>query len=732
MTISVWRYSHLILAVSSFLFLTLAALTGVILSFEPISEKLHAYRAADFDQITLAQTLPVIRKTYPDITGLSVDANQFVQIDASDADGKNLRAYIEPRTARILGMAKKKSEFFDWVRSLHRSLFLHNTGRFFVGLTAFLLLLIAVSGTILIIQRQRGLKRFFARIVHDNFAQYYHVVLGRFLLIPILIIAVTGTYLSLVRFGVLDTKKTTANIDFDTIKSKPERNLADIGFFKNTKLSEVESIEFPFSEDAEDYYTIKLRDREVSVNQVTGDILSEINYPKAVVLSNLSLDLHTGRASAIWAIILAIASCNILFFIYSGFAMTLKRRANRFTNKYKAGESRFVILVGSENGSTFRFAAALHKQLLSAGLSSHLAELNSYAAFSKAEHLIIFAATHGLGDAPTNAAKFTLSLEKHIQRNPINISVVGFGSRSYPDFCGYAYQVQEALALQSWAVPFLDTHTVNDKSVEDFGNWAKAWSEKAGIPLLVSTAFLTTKPAGLSTMTVVEKTEVANIDYIFTVKLRPGLMCRFSSGDLLAVYPHNDAKERFYSIGKINRDIQLIVKLYPEGAGSSYLHQLEVGQVIRVRLLKNQSFHFPNKASVVAMLANGTGIAPFLGMLNENGGKVETHLYGGFRTSNSLTAAHVADLNTAVVNGKLHSLNLAISQEGERQRITHLITRDQVFFAGLLRSGGTIMICGSLAMQNDVLQLLSNIALEVNEEGIHYYQTNGQILTDCY
>ena len=209
-------------------------------------------------------------------------------------------------------------------------------------------------------------------------------------------------------------------------------------------------------------------------------------------------------------------------------------------------------------------------------------------------------------------------------------------------------------------------------------------------------------------------------------------MCRFSSGDLLAVYPHNDAKERFYSIGKINRDIQLIVKLYPEGAGSSYLHQLEVGQVIRVRLLKNQSFHFPNKASVVAMLANGTGIAPFLGMLNENGGKVETHLYGGFRTSNSLTAAHVADLNTAVVNGKLHSLNLAISQEGERQRITHLITRDQVFFAGLLRSGGTIMICGSLAMQNDVLQLLSNIALEVNEEGIHYYQTNGQILTDCY
>ena len=139
MTISIWRYSHLALAVSSFLLLTLASLTGVVLSFQPLSEKLYDYRADKFDEITLAQSLPVLKQTYPEINALSVDANRFVQIKGTDANGEKLVAYIDPGTGKILGHPEKKSEFFEWVTALHRSLFLHETGRFFVGLTAFLL-----------------------------------------------------------------------------------------------------------------------------------------------------------------------------------------------------------------------------------------------------------------------------------------------------------------------------------------------------------------------------------------------------------------------------------------------------------------------------------------------------------------------------------------------------------------------------------------------------------------
>ena len=195
MTISVWRYSHLALAVSSFLLLTLASITGIILAFEPVSQKLQPYRVENFNQLTLAQTLPVLKKNVAEISELSIDANQFVQIKGSDADGKTLTAYVNPQTGKILGTPTPQSEFFQWVTALHRSLFLHEAGRFFIGLTAFLLLLITISGTMLIIQRQRGVKRFFTRIVRDNFAQYYHVVVGRLSLIPIFVIALSVTYI---------------------------------------------------------------------------------------------------------------------------------------------------------------------------------------------------------------------------------------------------------------------------------------------------------------------------------------------------------------------------------------------------------------------------------------------------------------------------------------------------------------------------------------------------------
>jgi sulfite reductase (NADPH) flavoprotein alpha-component len=337
MTISVWRYSHLALAVSSFILLTLASVTGIILSFQPLSEKIQPYRAAGVDEVTLSHTLPLLKSQYKEITEISVDANQFMQIRATDVNGKNIVAYIDPQTGKILGYPAPKNAFFEWVTALHRSLFLHEAGRFFIGLSAFLLLLITVSGTALIIQRQRGVKRFFTRIVRDHFAQYYHVVLGRLSLIPIFLIALSGTYLSLARFGLVETAYKAADVDFDKIKDEPAKKMADFNIFKQTRIADVRTIEFPFSEDVEDYYTLKLKDRELTVNQVTGDILTEVKYPTAALLTELSLDLHTGRTNAVWAIILALASGNILFFIYSGFAITLKRRAGRTKNRYTPG-----------------------------------------------------------------------------------------------------------------------------------------------------------------------------------------------------------------------------------------------------------------------------------------------------------------------------------------------------------------------------------------------------------
>ncbi|GAB2686232.1 hypothetical protein GCM10027037_05070 [Mucilaginibacter koreensis] len=731
MTISVWRYSHLALAVSSFLLLTLASVTGIILAFEPLTQKVQAYRTDGFNEITLSEALPVIKKQYPGVSELTVDANQFVQLKGSDAQGKNMLAYIDPRTGKILGHPGPKNEFFQWVTSLHRSLFLHETGRFFIGLTAFLLLLIAISGTLLILQRQRSLKRFFGKIARDGFAQYYHVVLGRLSLIPIIIIALTGTYLSLNKFGIIADPKITSKVDFDAIREKPERKLTDIAIFKNTKLAQVQSIEFPFSEDVEDYYTLKLTDRELTVNQVTGDILSEVKYPTTLLLTNLSLNLHTGRTNAIWAVILAIASANILFFIYSGFVITWKRISNRTKNKYTANEARFVMLVGSENGSTFGFAQAIHRQLLKQGEKSFISQLNDYTLYPKADHLIICTSTYGLGDAPANARKFPSLLAKYVQQQKITYSTIGFGSHAYPDFCKFAFEVNALMAQQPWAVALTDIHTVNDKSREEFRLWAEAWSSRSGVVIDALAEMQSAKPMRLETLTVAHTTAANSVEGTFGLSLQSQKKLKVTSGDLLAVYPQNDYRERLYSIGLIENQIRLSVRLHPNGLGSGFLHGLKPGDTLKARIVNNNHFHFPQKATQVIMVSNGTGIAPYLGMISQNESTVPCHLYCGFRTSASFSNyQEFLDQHQAVQ--KLAGYQVALSREGNRQYISTLIARDANFVAQVLKDGGVMMLCGSLSMQKDVLTLLETICMHKTGKELSYYQSHGQILMDCY
>lgn len=731
MTISVWRYSHLVLAISSFIFVALAALTGIILSFQPITEKVQPYKADQFNQLHLSEVLPLLKDKYADISELSIDANQFVTINGTDLNGKSGVFYVNPVTGESLGEVGKKNEFFQWTTTLHRSLFLHETGRFFVGLTAFLLFLIATSGTVLIIQRQRSLKKFFAKIVRDNFAQYYHVVLGRLMLIPIILIALTGTFLSLKRFDIIKELKISHKIDFDALRSDPSKKMTDFEVLKKTSLSQVQSIEFPFSDDIEDYYTLKLTDREITLNQVTGDVLTNIAYPTTKLLDNLSMDLHTGRGSSLWAIVLAIASANILFFIYSGFVITWKRIGNRVKNKFKADESEFIILVGSENGSTYRFANAIHQQLIKSGRTSHITELNNYRVFPKAKHFIVFTATYGIGDPPTNAAKFESLLEKFQQPNPIDFSVVGFGSHAYPDFCKFAYEVNNLLALQSWANPLLEIHTVNDKSPDEFTLWANIWSQKTGVPLAISPTLIDNLKTRTQAFDVVDKTISSHEESAFLIRLRPKKKTRFTSGDLLAIYPAGDHRERLYSIGKSDKDIQLSVKLHVGGLGSGYLHALHVGQTINAGIISNDHFHFPAKASRVIMISNGTGIAPFLGMIDQNEKQRDCHLYCGFRSKVSFELYEDLLLKSVEAK-KLNKLEVAYSREGEKQYVKDLLLKDGEFVYNSLKDGGTIMICGSLSMQNNIIELLEELCQQHENKSISYYQSHGQILMDCY
>ncbi|GIZ07624.1 PepSY domain-containing protein [Flavobacterium sp. UMI-01] len=722
MTLSFWRYTHLALAVFSSLFLIFAALTGIILGVDAIQEKIPAYQVQNLETISLAEALPVLQKNYTEITELRIDHRQFVTLQGIDNDGNDVNAYIDPQTGKILGKPQKKSDFIQWTTALHRSLFLHEAGRFFVGFISFLLVIISISGLALLLKRQKSWRYFFNKIVKDYLAQYYHVFLGRIALVPLVLIALTGVYLTL--------EKTALFESFEPNESNtPTTATFDL---KKISLAQVKKIEFPFSDDEEDYFIFELKDRKIEVNQYTNKISNEVLFPITTAIQTLSLDIHTGRTNVLWALVLILTCFGLLYFIYSGFAMTFKRRENRIKNKYSADESTFILLVGSENGSTFRFAIAIQKQLIAQGHKAFISELNAYQVYPKAEHLLVFAATYGLGEATHNASKFSGMLSKIGQKNNVNFTVIGFGSYAYPDFCGFARQLDALLEKQPWASRLLELQTVNDKSAVAFVNWVRLWSDKTQIALATTPSLYNQPPKGLQKMMVLDKTTITSTDPTFILTMRPNERTKFQSGDLLAIYPNNDNIERLYSIGKHNGNIQLSVKLHPEGLGSGLLYHLNPGELLKARIISNENFHLPKKTPQVAFISNGTGIAPFLGMIEENKTKTEIYLYSGFRMETE-TTKHYQKFATEMMQKKhLKSFQIAYSREQNHCYVMDLIEQDANFFINLLMHEGIIMICGSLTMQQDVEKVLNKFCLANTGTTLEHHKQKGQILTDCY
>lgn len=731
MTLSIWRYAHFTLAVVSSLFLVLAAGTGIILATDAVGQKLPTYKVENFEELTLSDVIPVVKDSFLEISELQVTHNQFVIVKGLDENGDEIVAIVNPNTGKVIGKPEKESEFIQWVTSLHRSLFLHDTGRIFIGINAFLLLLIATSGFFLVVQRQHGIKRFFATIPNEGWNQFIHVFTGRWMLVPIFIIAISGTYLSLNRFKWFDEFKINHQ-ELSFPKEAPEQQeIKSFKSFQSIKLSEVQKIEFPFTDDVEEFYKVKLTTKEILVNQFDGTILSEVTYPKTVLLEILSLDLHTGRSSAIWAVVLGIASISILIFIYTGFALSFKRMKNKIKNTFKAEESTIIILVGSENGSTLGFANAFFTQLIQSGKKVFLTEMNQLNHFPKAEQIVIFTATHGLGEAPSNASNFEKLIQKTTFNNKVQTCVVGFGSTNYPDFCGFAKKVEKLVKQQSWNETLVELHTINDKSVADFISWIKAYNAINQSEISTTPALYINQSKELQEFSVIAKTTISDDCQTYVLSLKPKKKLKFQSGDLLAIYPGNEGKERLYSIGKVDENIQLVIKLHDKGLGSGFMYDLNIGSVFKARIIENKTFHPPVNKELI-LIGNGTGIAPFLGLIHSNSKKIPIHLFIGYRKETALVSEFKAKARDYISFGYLSQFHLALSREGNSCYVTHLVAKEANTIATSLQNGGTVMICGSIAMQNDVLEELKKICEVRTKHNFDFYLKKGQILTDCY
>jgi sulfite reductase (NADPH) flavoprotein alpha-component len=313
----------------------------------------------------------------------------------------------------------------------------------------------------------------------------------------------------------------------------------------------------------------------------------------------------------------------------------------------------------------------------------------------------------------------------------MQFTVVGFGSLAYPDFCKYAIDIDQMLRSNTNLKPILEVHKINNQSFEAFKDWCLSWSTATNTSIQLKEfpkKNKSTKDLSFS----VEYRSSLNSDDTFLIRLQPEHKTVFESGDLLCFYPKNDPVARLYSIGKIDDDILLSIKKHEFGVCSTYFSTLIKNDIIKASIQRNPDFHFPTKAKEVIMIANGTGIAPFLGMLHNTKRKTQTYLFWGGRNEKSLELYNEI-IEYCITNDQLTAFYPAYSRvEKEQMYVQHLLQKNTSLIAKTLHHKGVVLICGSIIMQKETIAILDKICQEINNKPLSYYQNNGQLKMDCY
>jgi sulfite reductase (NADPH) flavoprotein alpha-component len=119
-------------------------------------------------------------------------------------------------------------------------------------------------------------------------------------------------------------------------------------------------------------------------------------------------------------------------------------------------------------------------------------------------------------------------------------------------------------------------------------------------------------------------------------------------------------------------------------------------------------------------------------MISKNNKKIKTHLFWGGRDKQSSELYHEI-IQDSLKNNSLTTFYPAYSRaQQEKIYVQHLLKRSSNLITETLDKKGTLLICGSVMMQKEVINVLDEICREVNNKPISYYQNKGQLKMDCY
>lgn len=721
------------------LLLVVTALSGAALSLYPALEAVTTPSAGS--GLTVAELATRVQAAHPGLEQIKRALSGRITAWWFDG-GQPGSAVVDPATGHDIASADP-DPVRRWLTVLHRSLFLDDSGRLVAAAGALVMLLLALSGAVLVARRTGGWRHWFARL-RGPLAGRLHTEISRVAVLGLVLSATTALWMAAETFELITVEP--AGLDAPAVVSgRAGVALARMEALRTTPVAELRTLTFPAPDDPQDVFTLSTDRGTGYVDQGTGVLLAWQDLTLGQQVSETIYMLHTGQGAAVWGLLLGLMALGVPVLAVTGVMVWWAgwRSRPRLKGNTPAAQADTVILVGSESGSTWGFAATLADALRAAGQGVHVAPMTGFAPsrYRAAQRFLVLAATYGEGAAPASARGFLERLQALPETPAVPLAVLGFGDRHFPAFCAFAAAVEETARSKGWPT-LLPYNTIDQQSVQDFTRWGRTLGQALGVdlelvhqPVVPATTVLTLlsrRDYGAAVQVPMAILRFALPPVSFWQRLTGRSFARFEPGDLIGILPEGSAVSRLYSLASGSRDgfIEIVVRQHPGGLASGQLTRLQPGQTVRAFLRRHPAFHAGRGRAPLVLIGAGTGVGPLAGFIRNNADRRPIHLVFGVRNPDS-DFLYRDELRGWQEDGRLARLSVAVSRGERAQYVQDVVREEAPQVVEAVRNGATVMVCGGRDMARGVSEALADILTPV---GITPAQlkADGRYVEDIY
>ncbi|GAB1479939.1 PepSY domain-containing protein [Paracoccaceae bacterium] len=693
------------------------ALSGAALSLFPALERLST--PAEFSGQTVGDLAGLVLATHPGVEQIRRSPSGKITAYWFDGDVAGA-AVVNPATGLDVTSADK-SAVQRWLTDFHRSLLLGDAGRYGSAVGALAMLVLALSGVVLVARRQGGWGRWFAPI-KGPWAGRWHAELARIAVFGLGLSALTAQWMTAATFDLLPVDEANPAMP-QAVSGVVGLSPADMAALQKTPVAALRDLTFPYAGDATDVFTLTTGTGTGYIDQGTGEMLAWQSPGPWTVVGEWIYLLHTGEGAALWGLILGLAALTLPVLAVTGGLIWWRNRKSRprLARMVAASAAETVILVGSEGGTTWGFAAALARALQDHGQGVHLAALSTFAplTYRQAKRIVVMTATWGDGDAPTSAKGALEQMAANAPLKGVPLVVLGFGDRSFPAFCAYAEALETAAKAAGWAMP-MPLDRIDRQSPQAFARWSCAYGDLIGLPLAIT---YQPRPPHSDALRLVSRKDYGDSVQAPTAILRFAVpkaslwsrlagrgFGRFQAGDLLGIVPEGSTVARLYSLasGQTDGFIEIVVRKHPGGLCSGQLLALQPGDAVQAFLRPNPGFRPNGSQAPLILIGAGTGIGPLAGFLRANRGHRPMYLWFGARHPKA-DYLYAEDLSDWQRDKRLTGLHTAFSRMGRRHYVQDALREDAEPIRRLMAEGARVMVCGGREMAQGVREAMTEI-----------------------